>query len=117
MEICKEIGTTRNFSFPPKLIFPSGDESQHTLPPVKVGPRKRAESEQSQKKDIEAINRAFKRKIGDDEYRSQRAFGRSTRNDLGTRGQDQGDRRDAQRVVCIGDRDAAPEQLMTSFDN
>ena len=92
-------------------------KAKHTLPPVKVGPRKRAESEQSQKKDIEAINRAFKRKIGDDEYRSQRAFGRSTRNDLGTRGQDQGDRRDAQRVVCIGDRDAAPEQLMTSFDN
>jgi hypothetical protein len=51
-------------------------KAKRILPPVKVGPRNRAKSVQSQKKDIEAINRAFKRKIGDDGYRSQGAFGR-----------------------------------------
>jgi hypothetical protein len=66
----------RTFSFPIKPLLPWVDESQNTLPPVKAGPRNRAKSVQSQKKDIEAINKAFKRKIGDDGYRSQGAFGR-----------------------------------------
>jgi hypothetical protein len=51
-------------------------KAKRILPAVKVGPRNRAKSAQSQKKDIEAINKAFKRKIGDDGYRSQGAFGR-----------------------------------------
>jgi hypothetical protein len=66
----------RNFSFPIKPLFPSVMKAKRTLPPVKAGPRNRAKSVQSQKKDIEAINKAFKRKIGDDGYRSQGAFGR-----------------------------------------
>jgi len=57
-------------------IAPRMMKAKHTLPPVKAGPRNRAKSVQSQKKDIEAINKAFKRKIGDDGYRSQGAFGR-----------------------------------------
>jgi hypothetical protein len=51
-------------------------KAKDPLRPVKVGPRNRAKSVQSQKKDIEAINKAFKRKIGDDGFRSQGAFGR-----------------------------------------
>jgi hypothetical protein len=51
-------------------------KAKRILPPVKAGPRNQAKSAQSQKKDIEAINKAFKRKIGDDGYRSQGAFGR-----------------------------------------
>jgi hypothetical protein len=51
-------------------------KAKPALPPVKLGPRNRAKSIQSQKKDIEAINKAFKRKIGDGGYQSQGAFGR-----------------------------------------
>ena len=76
MQICKEVGTMRNFSFAMKPLLPRVMKAKHTVPPVKAGPRNRAKSEQSQKKDIEAINKAFKRKIGDDGYRSQGAFGR-----------------------------------------
>ena len=64
------------FPFPLNLYCPRVMKAKHTLPSAKVGPRNRAKPEQSQKKDIEAINRAFKRKIGDDGYRSQGAFGR-----------------------------------------
>ena len=51
-------------------------KDKRTLPLTKVGRRHRGKSVQSQKKDIEAINKAFKRKIGDDGFRPQGVFGR-----------------------------------------
>jgi hypothetical protein len=56
VQICKEVGTMRNFSFAMKPLLPRVMKAKHTVPPVNAGPRNRAKSEQSQKKDIEAIN-------------------------------------------------------------
>jgi hypothetical protein len=75
-EYAKKLAQSETFHFPSNLYCPLVMKAKRTLTPVKVGPRNRAKSAQSQKKDIEAINNAFKRKIGEDGYRSQGAFGR-----------------------------------------
>jgi hypothetical protein len=51
-------------------------KAKRTLPPGKVARRPRGNFQTSQKKDREAIDAAFKRKIGDDGFRPQGAFGR-----------------------------------------
>ena len=75
-EYAKKLAQCETFHFLSNLYCRLIMKARRTLTPVKVGPRNRAKSAQSQKKDIEAINKAFKRKIGDDGYRSQGAFGR-----------------------------------------
>jgi hypothetical protein len=56
-------------------------KAKRTLPPIKVGFRIRRNYETSQKKDRDAIDAAFKRKIGEDGFRLHGAFGRKHRNE------------------------------------
>jgi hypothetical protein len=49
-------------------------KGKRTLPPTKVGRRLRGNYERTQKKDLEAIDAALKRKIGDDGFRPRGRF-------------------------------------------
>jgi hypothetical protein len=51
-------------------------KAKRALPPGKVARRPRGNFQTSQRKDREAIDAAFKRKIGDDGFRPHGAFGR-----------------------------------------
>jgi hypothetical protein len=76
-DFVKKLLQNEPFRFLPKPFCSLVMKTKRTLPPTKVGARRpRRNFERSQKEDRDAIDAAFKRKIGDDGFRPHGVFGR-----------------------------------------